>query len=116
MRGMTPRWRSDVIPHPRSRGPAQVVSERIRLAGHRADGGRWSVCRVPRHVRLHSTSFFVRSPLVMQTHLWPPPSRRGATLALAPAIALAQQPTTITGRVTTEAGTALQGASVTIPA
>ena len=52
----------------------------------------------------------------MQSHLWRLLSRAGAILALAPAIALAQQPTTITGRVTTEAGTALQGASVTIPA
>ena len=35
-------------------------------------------------------------------------------LAIAPATAHAQQPTTIAGRVTTEAGTALQGASITI--
>jgi TonB-linked SusC/RagA family outer membrane protein len=52
----------------------------------------------------------------MQSHLWRHFTRVGAALALVPAIALAQQPTTITGRVTTEAGTALQGASVTIPA
>ena len=35
-------------------------------------------------------------------------------LGLAPALAAAQQPTTIAGRVTTEAGSPLQGASVTI--
>ena len=39
----------------------------------------------------------------------------GVLLAIAPATAHAQQPTTITGRVTTEAGTPLQGASITIP-
>jgi TonB-linked SusC/RagA family outer membrane protein len=52
----------------------------------------------------------------MQSHLWRVLSRAGAALALVPAVAVAQQATTITGRVTTEAGTALQGASVTIPA
>jgi hypothetical protein len=52
----------------------------------------------------------------MQSHLWRQLTRVGAALALAPAIAFAQQATTITGRVTTEAGTPLQGASVTVPA
>ncbi|HKO15553.1 MAG TPA: SusC/RagA family TonB-linked outer membrane protein [Gemmatimonadaceae bacterium] len=40
----------------------------------------------------------------------------GVLLAVAPAIVLAQQPTTIAGRVTTEAGTPIQGASVSIAA
>src|SRR5690348_15032581 len=64
----------------------------------------------------YAKPFYVRSSPVMQSHLWRHLTRVGAALALAPAIALAQQPTTITGRVTTEAGTPLQGASVTIPA
>jgi TonB-linked SusC/RagA family outer membrane protein len=53
----------------------------------------------------------------MQSHLWRLLSRAGAALALVPAIAVAQQQaTTIAGRVTTDAGVPLQGASVTIPA
>jgi TonB-linked SusC/RagA family outer membrane protein len=52
----------------------------------------------------------------MQSHLWRQVARVGAALAVVPAITLAQQPTTITGRVTTDAGLPLQGASVTVPA
>ena len=54
----------------------------------------------------------------MQSPLWRLFSRAGAALALVPAIAFAQAqtPTTIAGRVTTDAGTPLQGASITIPA
>ncbi|HKW08922.1 MAG TPA: TonB-dependent receptor plug domain-containing protein, partial [Gemmatimonadaceae bacterium] len=40
----------------------------------------------------------------------------GLFLGIVPAIASAQQPTILTGRVTTDAGTPLQGASITIPA
>ena len=39
----------------------------------------------------------------------------GLFLGFAPAVLGAQQPTILTGRVTTDAGTALQGASITIP-
>ena len=51
----------------------------------------------------------------MQSHLWRQFVRVGAAIALIPAVAVAQQATTVTGRVTTETGTPLQGVSVTIP-
>jgi len=51
----------------------------------------------------------------MQSHLWRQLARAGAAIALIPGVIVAQQATTVTGRVTTETGTPLQGASVTIP-
>ena len=51
----------------------------------------------------------------MTSHLRGVVAAVGLFLGLAPGVLGAQQPTVVTGRVTTDAGTALQGASITIP-
>src|ERR1043166_7293492 len=105
-------------PKGRSCGPIHSVRERNHVPEPIAGVG---IGPPPSHVRdelRYSHVLPVRSLPVMQSHLWRLLSRAGAALVLVPAIAVAQQPqqaTTIAGRVTTDAGVPLQGASVTIP-
>src|SRR5206468_2545681 len=61
-------------------------------------------------------SFTTRARHAMTSHLRGVLAGIGFLSVLLPATARGQQPTTITGRVTTEAGTPLQGASITIAA